>query len=227
MATTLKSAPGQRSLNGNAPPDRFDLEPPSTGTGRSRWPEMAVGTLVVALFALAGAWFYSNASATEAVLSLRNPVERGAVVTSSDLAIVQVSSEDLLNLLPADQAAVIVGQIAMTDLSAGTLVTTDLFADRAAIESGSGVVGLALDPGEYPTLALRPGDVVRVVQTPRQGDEATGDLVLVESAEVTDVSSIGVQNQIFISLSMATAEADAVAAAGSQDRVRLIQIAGD
>ena len=124
MATTLKSAPGQRSLNGNAPPDRFDLEPPSTGTGRSRWPEMAVGTLVVALFALAGAWFYSNASATEAVLSLRNPVERGAAVTSSDLAIVEVSSEDLLNSLPADQSAAIVGQIAMTDLSAGTLVTS-------------------------------------------------------------------------------------------------------
>ena len=227
MTSTFKTRPSTPSRNGSAPPGGFNLDPPASGPVRSRWPELSLGMLVVAVFALAGAWFYSNASETDAVLALRNPVERGAVITAEDLAVVEIASEDQLNLLASTQSGQVVGQIALTDLTSGTLITLELFAERAAIESGSGVVGLALDPGEFPTLSLRPGDVVRVVETPRQGDDATGDTVLVEIAEVVDVAPIGVQNQLFISLSMTTAEADAVAAAGSQDRVRLIQIAGD
>lgn len=226
MATTVRPT-DRRGERRSAPPDQFDLNPPSTGTGNVRWPEMALGTLVVAVFALAGAWFYSSSSATEDLLALRTPVERGAVITRADLMVVQVASEDTLNTLGSTQAEQIVGQIAMTDLSAGTLATSDLFIDRASIETGSGIVGLALAPGQYPTLALRPGDVVRVVRTPRPGEDAADDLVLVVAAEVIDVTPIGVQNQLFISLAMPTAEADAVAAAGSQDRVRLIQIAGE
>ncbi len=227
MTSTFKTRPSTPSRNGSAPPGGFNLDSPASGPVRSRWPELSLGMLVVAVFALAGAWFYSNASETDAVLALRNPVERGAVITAEDLAVVEIASEDQLNLLPSTQSGQVVGQIALTDLTSGTLITLELFAERAAIESGSGVVGLALDPGEFPTLSLRPGDVVRVVETPRQGDDATGETVLVETAEVVDVAPIGVQNQLFISLSMTTAEADAVAAAGSQDRVRLIQIAGD
>lgn len=224
MTSTLKAPQSPARRNGSSPAPPFDLAPPDTGTGRSRWPELTLGLLIVGVFALAGAWFYSNASAAEQVLALRGPIERGAVLTNSDLVIVDVSSEDAINTLGSELGATIVGNIALTDLSAGTLVTPDMFASRAAIAVGDGVVGLALAPGQFPTLSLRPGDVVRVVETPRQGDEATAQRVLVEVAEVVDVSPIGVQGQLFISLSMTTSEADGVSAAASQDRVRLIQI---
>ncbi len=225
MATTLKPE-SRTTRNGSLPPDRFDLDPPTGGSVRSRWPELTLGLLVVGIFALAGAWFYSNASEADQVLALSGPVERGAVITRSDLMVVDVSTDDLVNVLAGDQAALVVGNIALTDLSAGTLITSDLFVSRAPIAAGDGIVGLALSPGQFPTLSLRPGDVVRVVATPRQGDDTADQSLLADAAEVVGVKPIGVQGQLFISLSMTTDEADVVSAAASQDRVRLIQVGG-
>ena len=224
MTTTLRPRPTP-STNGSAPPTRFDLEPPTTGPARGRLPEVAVGLLVVAVFALAGTWFYSSTSDREPVIAVRNAIERGQQVTAADLRVVSVASDQAINALPSDQAALIVGRTALVDLVPGTLVSSELFADQALIEPGNGVVGLALDPGEYPTVTLAPGDRVRIVETPKPADDST-EVVLVESAEIVDVSKIGVQNQLFVSVSMTTAQTDAVASAASQDRIRLVQVAG-
>ncbi len=139
--------------------------------------------------------------------------------------VVDVASEQAINALPSDQSGLILGRSALVDLAPGTLVSSDLFAEQALIADGDGVVGLALDPGEYPTLTLAPGDRVRIVETPK-GTDAAAEVVLVADAEVIDVTPIGVQNQLFVSVSMAATEADAVVAAASQDRVRLVQVAG-
>ncbi|MEM7093714.1 MAG: SAF domain-containing protein [Actinomycetota bacterium] len=221
MTTTLRS-----HRNGTTPThpeaSTFGLEPPAGG-GRSRWPEVTVGMLIIGLFALAGGWLYSNAADVEPVLALRNDIERGRVVTTNDLRVVDIGSEGTVNLIPSSDAGRIVGQVALADLSAGTLATSDLFARAAQIAPGTGVVGLALDPGEYPTLSLRPGDIVRVVATSGIAEQE----VLVERAEIVDVAQIGVQNQLFVSLLMSTEGTDAVAAASADDRVRLIQVGGE
>lgn len=224
MTTTLRSRPSPNT-NGSSRTNRFDLEPPNNGSARSKWPEVTVGLLVIALFALVGTWFYSSTSDRDPVLAVRNPIERGQVLTAADLMVVDVASEQTVNALPSDQSALVVGRTALVDLSPGTLAVADLFAEQAAIEVGDGVVGLALDPGEYPTLTLRPGDRVRIVETPKTS-EGSPEVVLVEDAEVIDVAPIGVQNQLFASVSMSTNEADAVAVAAAQDRVRLVQVAG-
>ena len=204
--------------------DVFDLDAP-TGASRSRWPEIGAGLFVVAVFALAGAWFYANTNDRVAVIAARNTIERGDVVTVDDLRVVQVDSDDQLNLLGREESGLIVGRVALTDLAPGTLVTPEQFAASGLIETGEGIVGLALDPGEYPSLSIRPGDLVSVVQVPRANDTgAAEDLVLVEEALVVDVGGIGVQNQLFISLSTSRELAGQVAAAAAQDRVRLIQV---
>lgn len=226
MTTSLRDRP-RPSRNGSSPPGPFDLETPATGSARRRGPELTLGLVIVALFALAGTWFYANSTDQDAVLALRNPVERGSVLTSEDLQVVQINTDDVVNVLSREQAAAVVGQIALSDLSAGTLITTDDVAVTAAIEPGDGIVGLALDPGEYPTLALRPGDTVRVVEVPGASDTNGDEVVLAERAEIVDVAPIGVQNQLFVSLSVDTNDADAIARAGARDRVRLVQVAGD
>lgn len=223
MTTTLRPRP---TSNGSSPPTRFDLEPPSQGSARSKWPEITVGLLVVGLFALVGTWFYSSTSDREPIVAVRNAIERGQQVTAADLMVVEVASDQAINALPSDQSGQILGRTALVDLAPGTLVSSGLFADQALIEAGDGVVGLALDPGEYPTLTMRPGDRVRIVETPKGTTDGDTEVVLVADAEVIDVTPIGVQNQLFISVSMATTEADAVVAAASQDRVRLVQVAG-
>lgn len=221
MTTTLRSsANGTKTRRLDEP--SFELEPP-TGGGRSRWPEITVGLLIIGIFALAGGWLYSNASTTEPVVALRSDMERGQPVTSNDLRVVEIGSEEALNLVGVDQSAALLGQVALLDLDAGTLVTPELFAAGASIDNGSGIVGMALDPGEYPTLAMRPGDRVRVVST--GGDDS--QQVLAESAEVIDVASIGVQSQLFVSVAVTTEQADAIAAASADDLIRLIQVGGE
>ena len=225
MTTTLQRE-RHPSRNGAAPPRPFDLDGAGSTPRRGRGPELTIGALIVAVFALAGTWFYANSTDHDAVLALRNPVERGSIITADDLQVVQINSDDALNVLGRDQAGAVVGQIALNDLSAGTLITTDHVAASAAIEPGDGVVGLALDPGEYPTLSLRPGDRVRVVEVPGGSDTGDADVVLAAEAEIVDVTPIGVQHQLFVSLSVDTSEADAIARAGARDRVRLVQVAG-
>ena len=225
MTTTLQRE-RHPSRNGTSPPQPFDLDGTGSSGGRGRGPELTIGVLIVAVFALAGTWFYANSTDHEAVLALRTPVARGSVVTADDLQVVQVSSNDALNVLGRDEASAVVGQIALSDLSPGTLITTDDVAASAAIEPGDGVVGLALDPGEYPTLSLRPGDLVRVVEVPGSTETDAADVVLAAEAEIVDVAPIGVQQQLFVSLAVDTSEADAIARAGARDRVRLIQVAG-
>ena len=224
MATTLQRQ--RPSRNGSAPPRPFELDGAGSVSRRGRGPELTIGVLIVAVFALAGTWFYANSTDQDAVLALRNAVSRGSVITAADLQVVQVSSDDTLNVLGRDQAGAVIGQIALSDLSPGTLITTDAVATSAVIEPGDGIVGLALDPGEYPTLSLRPGDVVRVVQVPGGSDIGEVEVVLAAEAEIVDVAPIGVQHQLFVSLAVDTAEADAIARAGAGDRVRLVQVAG-
>lgn len=223
-ATTTRrgSDAGDREIS-----DVFDLDTPGGGS-QSRWPEIGAGLFVVAVFALAGAWFYANTNDRVAVIAARNTIERGDVVTVDDLRVVQVDSDDQLNLLGRDESGLIVGRVALTDLAPGTLVTPEQFAASGLIESGEGIVGLALDPGEYPSLSIRPGDLVSVVHVPRASDSATPEeLILVEEALVVDVGGIGVQNQLFISLSTSRASAGEIAAAAAQDRVRLIQVGAE
>ena len=223
--STATTARSRRDSNASGDfADVFDLDAPTSG-GRSRWPEIGAGLFVVAVFALAGAWFYANSNDRVAVIAARNAIERGDVVTVDDLRVVQVESDDQLNLLGRDESGLVVGRVALTDLAPGTLVTPEQFAASGLIEAGEGIVGLALDPGEYPSLSIRPGDLVSVVQVPRTSDPGAGEqLVLVEEALVVDVGPIGVQNQLFISLSTSRDEASEVAAAAAQDRVRLIQV---
>ncbi len=76
---------------GEGEPD-FDLRPPPGA--RSKIPELAVGVLVVVVFALVGLWLVTAATDGDAVLALRNPIARGEVVALEDLQVVNVSSDE-------------------------------------------------------------------------------------------------------------------------------------
>lgn len=227
MATTL-----QRPAAGdNATVTEFDLETPKTS--RSRLPEVALGLLIVAVFGLASLWWFTSATEKIEVLALANTVGRGDVLEVEDLVVVSINTDDVLATIDRFGANRIVGRVALTDMATGTLVTLSQFAADDALEVGEGVVGLELDAGEMPTLRLLPGNTVSVVLTPRQGsteelrDGGARDVgeVLVEAAVVVEAAPVGAQGRLFVALSMTEQQAQAVAVAASQQRVRLIQVA--
>ena len=217
--------------NGNAA--AFDLEAPKPG--RSRVPELAVGVLPVAVFGLASLWWFTSATEKTQVLATADSVERGQILELEDLIVVSINSDDSLATIDRLDASSIVGRVALTDLPARMLVTSSQFAADDALAVGEGLVGMELEAGQVPALRLLPGNRVSVVLTPRQG--STEDLtnggaleqgeLLVDGATVVETVAVGSQGRQFVSLSMTETEAQTVAVAASQDRVRLIQVARD
>jgi len=183
---------------------------------------------LVAVSALVGVVLFSRAAAREPVLALANPIERGEVVAADDLMVVYVASDDPISSLPPDAAAGLVGLTAVADLEPGTLLTPAYFVSRSLLDAGEGVVGMALAPGEYPTLLLAPGDRVDVVLTSRTpSDEGFTDTeAVVTSAEVFDVAELGTRGDRFISLRLPAQDAAKVAGAAAAGRVRLVLVSG-
>ncbi len=221
MAATIK---GDRrtDVTGATP---FDLGDAESAKSRSRVPEILVGTFLVAIFALGGAWFFSSSTRSVDYLALRQDVARGEVLESDDLVPFRLSTDDPVLGFRAADTELLVGQVALADLKIGTIVTADQFAEQAQIPAGSGIVGLSLEPGEFPSLSLRVGDRVRVVLLPVSGSEVgePQGSVLIEEAEVAEVVDVG-GNGRFVSLTMPAELADQVAVADAGERIRLVQV---
>lgn len=201
------------------------LEPPTRQRGRL--PELVIGILVMVAFALGAVLWHSSTTEREAVLALVGDIERGDMLAAADLRVVYVASDDPIAHVRQDESGDIVGRIATTDLETGTLVTRSQVADRVAIGAGEGVVGLALDPGQFPALGLLPGDRVNVVSaepvTPEDGEDAPSP-VLARGSEVFAVEDLGGQGRQFVSLRMSEDDANRVAAAVERGPVRLVLV---
>jgi hypothetical protein len=232
--STIGPAAGEAPLRGSRG-QVFDLEPPRPAS-RSRFPEIALGMLLISGFGLGGLWWQLSSGSPTPVIALAVDVSRGEVVDLEDLQLVHLRSDDPLNVLGEHDSGLVVGRVALSDMAAGTLITADDVTGGSDLEPGAGVAGLSLSAGEYPSLAMRAGDVVAVVLTPGASDasaveggrdailEAAGDQVLVERAVVVEVAEVGNQGLVFTSLAMSEAEAVLVARAASLDRVRLVEV---
>lgn len=203
---------------------RSTAAPPVSPVRRLHVPQLAVGVFLTGAAALA--FVLWNAASVERVpvLALVEDIGRGEVLATDDLRVVHVGTDDPLATSPPEQAAEMVGRVAITDLPAGTLVVPAQFAVASTLTPGDGVVGLALSPGQYPSPQLRVGDLVNVVVASE--DEPEGRL-LVEAAEVVWVEAIGTQGQRFVSLLTGEPLAGEVAATAARGEVRLVMVARD
>ncbi len=234
----------RKTNSGNGRGD-LRLEPPDRAR-RTQIPQLVVALFLVAFFALVAVVLYTQATAREPVVSLAVDVARGEAIEPEMLQVVYVSTDDAIAFVSPDASPAIFGQRAIADLPAGTLVSAALFVDNTTLDEGEAVVGLALGPGEYPSPFLAVGDHVTVVRTVRDSSEladAIGEVaptapdegletpkpgvanfVLVADAVVFDLSPIGTQGDLFVSLRLSEDDAPVVAAADAASAVRLIQV---
>lgn len=226
MATTVE-ARRARDDGSDRSPGRFKLEPPAGR--RTRLPELVVGAALMIAFALAAVLWHMSSTDKEPALALATAVQRGEVLEARDLRVVYVASDDRIARLGKQDAEAVVGRMALSDLPAGTLLTRGNVAPRAAVAAGDGVVGLALDPGQYPAADLMPGDLVDVVAGPGEAGspaqaQSRETAVLASGAEVYAVEELGTQGRRFVSLKLPKTDADRVAAAAEHGRVRLVLV---
>ena len=209
------------SANGRKATDvlEFTLDAPGNRR-RARVPEMLIGAALTIGFALAFVLWQAGSTDRRPVLALSVGVERGEVIAANDLTVVYVQSDASLATLDRGASSAVIGRPAAIDLAAGTILTDTMVIDREEVGAGEGVVGLALDPGQFPTVRLSPGDVVNVVAASADG----ADVVIAERAVVYAIEDLGGQGRRFISVRSDLDAANAVAAAVERGLVRLVLV---
>lgn len=224
MAATRTERRPTETGNGRSPARDLNLAPPKR---RVRVPELAVGMLVVVLFALGGVVWYLRSVDRTPTLALASAVERGEVIGVDDLRVVYVTSDDPVAGLRPTESDRLVGMVALVDLAPGVIVTDDLVAEGARVGPDEGVVGLPVDPGQYPAFDLAPGDRVDVV---RIGGAATPDdqdgpveTVVVRSVEVVAVADLAGGERKLVSVLAADDDAASIASLDSAS-VRLVLV---
>ena len=115
------------------------------------------------------------------VMVAAHDIEPGEVIDAADLQVVEIGVEQPAAGGAAEPAGPDRRQAARGPIPAGTVLNTDLFADRdQTVPAGMVVVGAALEQGAAPTSSLRAGDrvdvlgVVRTTGAPADGREPVG-----------------------------------------------------
>lgn len=188
---------------------------------RVRVPELALGVLVTVGFALGAVLWHLNSVNREPVLATARAIGRGEVIESTDLRVVYLAADDSVAVLSSSEAAAVVGQVASIDLAQGSLLTRDLVEPSLSVDAGVGVVGLALEPGQFPTRGIAPGDRVDVVAPTDPTAEVT-DAVLAAGATVFAVEELA-SDRLLVSILATEQDARAIAAAAGSP-LRLVMV---
>jgi len=195
-----------------------------------RYGQWAGAVLFVVMAVLLAGWFWQQKSDRRAVLVTAEPVAAGAVITTDDLAIVEVSGVN--GAIPSAESGSVVGSTAAVDLVDGQILTRDMVTADPLPGPGERVIGLQLDATRAPA-GLTPGDVVELLAVPPAGDPSTpGELddptALAPSATVASATAIeGAGTRLTLLVPESVAErVTAYVAAG---RVALVQapVGGD
>jgi hypothetical protein len=161
---------GVERRNGVARPAGTPAVSPSTSTavlpklpGRRnpRW--IALGIVALCLGALLSYVVYARVAAESTVVSVARTVYRGEVVERADLTSVRLSGGGLPGTVPVADLERLVGQRAVFDLPAGSVLVAGSVADTTVPADGRTAVGLRLAAGRAPQQLLLPGAPVRLV----------------------------------------------------------------
>ena len=189
---------------------------------------VVVGLVVASLAAALVAALLNAATASTLVWATATDVSRGHQVEPQQLVAVEVSASAAQHLVTAtvESRDRLTGQVWAVDLPKGELLSSALATERLRVVAGQALVGLRLDPGNFPVAGLRAGDTVMVIEAASQPGEESS--VLVDSAVVESVAVLGDQGVSaarLITVAVPQEAAAAVANAGSAGRASIAVVA--
>jgi hypothetical protein len=136
-------------------------------------PFVALGGLLVIVCVLAYAYGAVQLGDRFQVLAAARSVAAGQAISAADLEQVSAARDSGVQLIPAAQAAQVVGRTAVVPLVAGTLLTPKALGDAAFPPAGKVTASVALKPGQYPQgLAAGALVMVYVSASPQNGQQA-------------------------------------------------------
>ena len=127
---------------------------------------VAIGVLAICVGGLGAAWLYASVSGAQSVVTVTRTVYRDQPITEADLGVVWLPSTPGIETVPGERLAAVVGQTALTDLVAGSVLSPRSYG-APAVEPGTARLGLRLAPGRLPASELPPGTPVLLVAVSR------------------------------------------------------------
>ncbi|MEA5634720.1 MAG: SAF domain-containing protein [Cutibacterium granulosum] len=194
---------------------------PRHGRGRRSPVLIAVGVLCMCLGGLGGAWAWHQASNTESVLVMTHSVPRGRLITANDVGVTQASVGEQVKRLPADARDRLVGQHAVVDLPAGSLVSADSVGE-VQVQRGTSHVGLTLAPGHVPIEPMPAGTKVRAVEVSEEQQPVGDRPTSVPGVVTVEPRSLEASNDVLVDLAVPSQSAARLADLSAQSRVALI-----
>ena len=221
---TEDTAAPRRTSRGNGEAPRPTTKPPTKG--RRRPALIALGVALVIIGGLA-TWYLTQAvNDTETVLTTSSSVSRGEEITADDLTTIEIAGGQNVEAFTAAQAQTVIGQVALVDLPAGSLVTPDNIGDTIAIENGQSIVGVALTTAQLPSYPLAAGDTVRIVETPVAQGEPPATTPATFEAVVFTTRFDEATSQTIVDLIVPESRAADIAARAATGRIALVVDAG-
>lgn len=183
----------------------------------------ALAIVLIAVGALVAGYLVTVVGNTTGVVAVRTDVARGAVIQRDDLVEARINPDPNLSTVPTSQIDSLVGRRAAVDLHAGGLVSPQSITDTVIPASGQALVGVALTRAQLPTQALKAGDRVQIVFTPRAQDPAPAKApAFVPATVVNPPAGIEDSPQVVVDVTIDQAAAPNLAAVVATGRVALV-----
>ena len=204
---------------------------------RRQLPWVVLGLTVTLTAAIIFALWASSLSSRTAVVVAGRDIPAGAEVALDDLRAVEIASGPGADFVPMSDLKSVVGRTVRSAIPEGSALHPDLVSASSPLDRNMAVVGIVLQPGEYPIAHLSPGQTVGVVLTgdtqpnsvwddspatraAASREEATA-MARATVAEVSEVLESG-QEALFASLLASVDDAIHISEAAAAGDVRLI-----
>lgn len=216
--------PPSAAVNGLA---RAPVLPPPR---RRRRPALlALAVALVILGALGAAYLATSLGKTSAVIAIAREVPWGQSITAADLVEARISADPALEPIPYSERDQVIGLVAATTLTPGSLLTRDALTDQRLPAPGQQLVGVGVSAVQLPATTLRPGDDVLLVPVAGGSAPAAAEVGAagVVEATVVQTSPPGTDGLRVVDVVVDAADGPDVAARAAAGLIAIVVVAGE
>src|SRR3712207_3441142 len=135
---------------------------------------LALAVTMVVLGALGAAYLATSLGQTSPVIAIAREVPWGQALTAADLVEARISADPALEPVPYGDRDQVIGLVAATTLTPGSLLTREALTAQPLPPPGQQLVGVGVSAVQLPATPLRPGDDVLLVPVTRSEERRVG-----------------------------------------------------
>lgn len=228
MPSTISKRPGGNGTPATSPsPNGAEVPPPTFAVNspiRQRQPRwvLLLGVALVIVAVLAVVYVVNNMRETSQVLVMAKPVQQGQTISAGDLKTAEINSDSGLAAVPQGQQSQVVGRVAAVPLSAGTVLNPSDVTVGLIPGPEQSLVGITVSQDKMPAAELVAGDIIRLVDTPRDQDDSPAQGPITTEAQVVSTRLIPEQRMTTIDVLVPQGEASWVSARAATHRVGVV-----